>query len=561
MGDTATDVEQRNTLTRGGFVRRGLVALGALGAIGAAALPHPARALNSVHKRTSAPRLRRLRVYSGGPSFRRDTAMLATITPVRGRRARTVTIEFALDRRTRVQLEVARAGRRGFETVATKTVRLRAGRRRIAWTAPRRLAPGTYLLRLRATDRGGRTRLYDANRPHEDGPPAPVLRVLGVDAAFTRRSYQPGERAPLRVEADTSKLTLRLFHSGSEQVTTRRADEMHGTPVSEPIVRPWRRHRRRDRTIGLPIGNLASGLYYVRAMTADGRRSYAPFVVRPSAPGAHRVAVVLPTHTWQAYNFFDRNGDGWGDTWYARTTDRIHLDRPYLNNGVPPRFRVYDLPFLRWLHSRGKAADFYAEDDLERFATGAELRRAYNLIVFPGHSEYVTAHAYNVIENYRDLGGNLMFLSANSFFWKVRKRGSRLDRIALWRDAGRPEAALIGTQYLANDDGSIQDAFVVTGADAAPWAFEATGLTNGSVFGQYGIEIDKTTPKSPKGTIVLARIPELLGPGRTAEMTYYETPAGARVFSAGVLAFGIRAMRDRHVAQILENVWLRLAQK
>jgi len=100
---------------------------------------------------------------------------------------------------------------------------------------------------------------------------------------------------------------------------------------------------------------------------------------------------------------------------------------------------------------------------------------------------------------------------------------------------------------------------VVTGADLAPWAFEGTGLSNGSVFGQYGIEIDQTTGDSPPGTIVLARIPDLFGPGRTAEMTYYETPAGARVFSAGVLAFGIRAMRDETVSQILENVWRRLS--
>ena len=80
------------------------------------------------------------------------------------------------------------------------------------------------------------------------------------------------------------------------------------------------------------------------------------------------------------------------------------------------------------------------------------------------------------------------------------------------------------------------------------------------MFGQYGIEIDHTTAQSPPGTIVLARIPDLFGPGRSAEMTYYETAGGARVFSAGVLAFGIRAVRDRAVAGILENVWRRLSQ-
>ena len=66
----------------------------------------------------------------------------------------------------------------------------------------------------------------------------------------------------------------------------------------------------------------------------------------------------------------------------------------------------------------------------------------------------MTAHAYDVIERYRDLGGRLIFLSANNFFWKVDERGGVLRRVkfgATW--AGR-RRALLGVQYRANDDGS-----------------------------------------------------------------------------------------------------------
>ena len=558
-GSQTVDAKPGDTLTRRKLMRRGLAFAAGLG--GVMVVSAGSRAQASPQQRRNTPlRLQRLRVHGGGVRFKRDNPMLATISPTRNQKARTVTISFVLDRKIRLRLEVARGGRRGPERVATENFKLNAGRHRIAWTAPRELAPGTYLLRLRATDRRGRTIFYGRHPLDKQRRPAPVLRVLGVHIALARRSYQAGQRAVLRVEADTAKLVLRVFHSSSEETATRRNDEMRGTPVGEPIVRAWRRYRHRDHAIRLRVGDWPSGLYFVRATSTDGRHGFAPFVVRPTEPGEHRVAVVLPTHTWQAYNFFDQNCDGWGDTWYARTTDRIELDRPYLNNGVPPRFRVYDLPFLRWLRMGGKQADFYAEDDLERFASGAALRDAYDVIVFPGHSEYMTEHAYDVIEGFRDLGGNLMFLSANSFFWKVQKRGSYLDRIALWRESGRPEAALIGTQYLANDDGSCRDAFVVTGADLAPWVFKGTGLTNGNVFGQYGIEIDHTTEASPKGTIVLARIPDLFGPGQTAEMTYHETVSGARIFSAGVLAFGTRAMHDKVVSQILENVWRKLTQ-
>ena len=50
----------------------------------------------------------------------------------------------------------------------------------------------------------------------------------------------------------------------------------------------------------------------VRRTGAIGR--FGPFVVRPARLGQHRVAVVLPTLTWQAYNLRDDDGDGTGDS-------------------------------------------------------------------------------------------------------------------------------------------------------------------------------------------------------------------------------------------------------
>jgi hypothetical protein len=41
-------------------------------------------------------------------------------------------------------------------------------------------------------------------------------------------------------------------------------------------------------------------------------------------------------------------------------------------------------------------------------------------------------------------------------------------------------------------------------------------------------------------------------------MTYYETPAGARVFSAGALNFGGTVMLWSNVATILDNLWARM---
>jgi hypothetical protein len=269
--------------------------------------------------------------------------------------------------------------------------------------------------------------------------------------------------------------------------------------------------------------------------------------------------VVMPTSTWGAYNFYDADGDGWGDTWYARwSTRRADLTRPQAYRGVPHRYRSYDLAFQHWLARTGAVVDIYADEDLETFATPHDLRAAYDLIAFPGHTEYVTARIYSTIEEFRNLGGNLLFLSANNFFRRVDRRHHVLHLIDEWRNLGRPEASLCGVQYVASDRGQWRRPFTVVGADVAPWAFAGTGLGNGSTFGIYGVEFDARSADSPPGTQVLASVPHIFGSSRTAEMTYYEHRSGARVFSAGALDFGGKILLWPEVRTLFENVWQRL---
>jgi hypothetical protein len=54
-------------------------------------------------------------------------------------------------------------------------------------------------------------------------------------------------------------------------------------------------------------------------------------------------------------------------------------------------------------------------------------------------------------------------------------------------------------------------------------------------------------------------VPNIFGPGRSAEMAYYQTPRGAKVFAAGVINFGGSAERPV-VRTMLANLWRRLAR-
>jgi hypothetical protein len=517
-----------------------------------------------------------LAVDNGGAPFAGDRRLFATLSPGGPRGRKHATVHFTLTHPAHVELRAlsrnaprakvpsseGSSASASTEQVSAQSQLLLPGRHQLRWQPPANLAPGTYTLQLVVIGPTGKRSVYGTATPaHPHLPRAPIVRVLGLDAAFLQASYAPGDAMTLFVAADAQTLTLQLFQSGPEPVPTYANNIMNGVPVGDPMQLDWHQNADGPAPVNLTLpSNVASGVYFARLQSTDGRVGYAPFIVRPPSP-ALRVAVIMPTNTWHAYNFYDADGDGFGDSWYVSwATNAVDVTRPHLNRGVPYRYRSYDLSFLHWLARTGNRADFYADEDLDAVASGDTLRGAYDLVIFPGHEEYVTTHAYDVIQRYRDLGGNLMFLSANNFFRRVDRDDSRLRLIDLWRDLGRPEAGLIGVQYKASDRGTHQGAFVVTDAGAASFALAGTGLQSGQTFGRYGIEIDTVTPASPPGTVVLAEIPNALGAGLTAQMTYYETPAGARVFAAGVLNFGGEVLLWPQTAQILANVWLRLAQ-
>jgi hypothetical protein len=513
--------------------------------------------------RGDAPRLLDLRVSSGSVPFAGDTRLLTTVSPNGdGFRDRAV-VSFRLTAAASVDLEALRTDevRRPETVVWSRRFALRAGRHRLVWRPAPTTPERTYLLRLTVTGRAGRTRVYGAYRPGHGRRDAPVVRVQGIQAGFLHRSYAPGEIAEVSVASDAKVLRFQVFAYSNLPHPTEHDLKTRGAAMTPPVTLDWSAHRNAPHRVRLVrAGAWPSGLYFLRITAGDGRVGYAPFILRPRRLGTHRIAVVLSTNTWQAYNFDDANGDGWGDSWYVSgAIHRIDLRRPFLDFGLPFRFRDWDLTFISWLNASGKKVDFLSDDDLERLSSGDELGRDYDLVVFPGHEEYVTGHVYDVVERYRDLGGNLMFLAANNFFWRVRREGDWLRRVALWRDLGRPESALVGAQYVSSDDGGHQRPFTVTGAQSEPWVFDGTGLGNGDRFGTYGIEIDKRTSASPPGTTVLATIPDLMGAGRTAEMTYYATPRGAKVFAAGAINFAASADQPV-VSRLLENVWAKLSR-
>ena len=505
-----------------------------------------------------APRIYDLQVGSG-TAFAGDRPLFATVSPNGDGLRDQATVQFQLTDPATVRLQVLIC-RKHPTTVSTTETAFAAGSNELVWAPPPGTPPQTYRLLVSVVTPGGAQPARGCGDHQRLGrlPPAPVVRVMGIDAGFTERSYAPGALAQLQIAADVPSFTLQLFQAGPETQPTV-GDAMEGVPVTQPQQVDWSANRDAPATIEVPIGDWANGIYFARLTAPDGQCYYAPLIVRPHPFGAHRVAVVLETNTWHAYDHYDADGDGWGDTWYAandiHTVDLLH---PYIQGGAPPHWRNWALPFLHWVYRTGKQVDFLSDDDLESFRSAKALAGLYDLIVFPGHEEYVTTHTYDLIAGYRNLGGNLIFLSSTNLLWKIDLHGHLITRVRQWRTLGRPEAQVVGVQYRGNDEGRHRGAYAVTPPGQQSWEFAGVDAGALARWPWFGVEYDMTTPASPRGIQVLAEVdPHLPNSTVRGEMTYYEK-RGAKVFAAGTLNLTGGLVYPPY-QQLLENLWERLA--
>ena len=259
----------------------------------------------------------------------------------------------------------------GGTTVIWKTSRqFGAGAGSLTWRPAHSTQPRTYVMRLRVGNR-----VYGGHGP-SGRKNAPVVRVQGIDAWFTKRSYAPGESAELRLATDARQLRLQVFAYQSPGRPSEQDVKTSGLAKTGPIRVDWRNHRNAPALLRVVrAGDWPSGLYFIRATASDGRVGYAPFIVRPRRLGTQKVAVVLATNTWAAYNFADTDGDGWGDSWYVTGKhSSVDLRRPFLDFGVPFRFHDWDLEFIAWLNRTGRTADFLSDDDLTRSQAATSSR-------------------------------------------------------------------------------------------------------------------------------------------------------------------------------------------
>ncbi len=327
-----------------------------------------------------------------------------------------------------------------------------------------------------------------------------------------------------------------------------------------------------------------AGIYSARLKDRTTGATYdTQFVVR-GAPGSSGRVVIASTNTWAAYNswggasFYSYNQ---GDTTQrgVRGNHLSHARRPLSPSPlvqVGAHLAGAERYVLGWLDREGYSYRMITDEDLHQ--TPGVLA-PFRTVIINTHSEYWSRQMRDALDAH--LAGaqkNLVYLSGNGLYWKVTLQNGQVEvrknktlhaqtgeTGGLWRDLGRPEAAVLGVAYNA---AGYPTCSAYSTDLPNHFLFAGTGLTAGAPFGASGRntlaacptggasgwEMDRIVPGvSPQSLQRLAH-GTLQGGAVGAEMTYLTTPAGGGVFSVGSITFGGSLVDDPKLNVLMKNV-------
>jgi hypothetical protein len=388
-----------------------------------------------------------------------------------------------------------------------------------------------------------------------------------IEGYATTSSGLPGARVALRVSTAARSFRVRAYRlgryaGGSGHLVWgsgwlaghRQPGPVFSDRARRTVVAPWR-----TSTVAGTAG-WAPGVYVFKLSTRSGWQAQVPYVVSsPSTRG--RVAIVVPVTTWQAYN------DWGGYSLYEgppgdRRSWAVSFDRPYPPPGAGEMgFGV--TPVVLAAERLGIPLAYLTNLDLDRRPDALAGARAY---VSAGHDEYWTAAMRRRVQVARDAGTNLVFLGANTMYWRIRvgrvhgrpgrvvtgyRSDAALDPVAPqrrtgnWRStpAARPEHELTGLAY---ECFPVDAPFRVV--SPRWWGFAGTGTFAGETFEHLvGVEADRVypVPGTPRPLQILAHTPySCRGVPTSAQAVYYTTRSGAGVLAVGTLRWTC-ALADR----------------
>ncbi|UCG57501.1 MAG: hypothetical protein JSU70_21875 [Phycisphaerales bacterium] len=384
---------------------------------------------------------------------------------------------------------------------------------------------------------------WDEAPLNEDGsawseaPPVPrehdTLAPLGmpdpkpkpyIEAYTDKKSYLPGETVHFHVSTNAETYSIEIRKEQWKQTVIAKVTDLPGAFYETPPYedRPWATGANWPVSYSWVVpAEWENGNYLALLRTSSGEYAYAyhPFIVRTRVRGSRsKVAFVMNYNTRQAYN-------RWGgkSLYFTRVPDDKHKGvevtflRPFEASGGRGNNYWGQWEVSSQLIADGFDPEFITEREIYSDPT---ILRAYHVLVFAGHHEYISRRTYDALEAHHHRGGHLAFFSGNDIWWQVRFEDNvnrmvgyrsyalREDPMmgvddahvtTLWKEKplNRPAEALQGVSYVLYSYCFEREDFIVQ--DANHFIFEGTGLRSGDAFGYKTAsgETDEIGPSSP----------------------------------------------------------------
>jgi hypothetical protein len=349
------------------------------------------------------------------------------------------------------------------------------------------------------------------------------------EAPVASGSVLPGETISFRVSSLTP-YTIKIYRQGyfaggqTEQLMTQVGGLLPATG-SLPIGRnAYKDGAGWPVAIVINTSNYPSGLYLARVQDTSSPPNIVDvsLVVRAPSDSETKMLLVIADTNYAAYNDWGgRNVYGYATADDDKRTSRafvgtfpsssalrapyafeVSFERP-IGYTLGNFTQVWEVPMIQWLMRRGIPVDVCTARDLH---FQAPTWPGYRLLLFVGHHEYWTWEMRDHVENFVKTGGNVAFFCANTSWWQVRISPGG-DKLICYKIAGfdpalsvqperttvnwwdtpvyRPETDLTGASYY-DCNFNLPDKMQYVVKNAAHWALQATGLSDGDRFGLFG---------------------------------------------------------------------------
>ena len=276
------------------------------------------------------------------------------------------------------------------------------------------------------------------------------------------------------------------------------------------------------------------GQYLFKLISFNRAATFVPLVIsNPDFPSD--ITFISSVLTWQAYN-------QWGgyslykgpDAKRETRATQVSFARPYDGDGSG-QFQYMEYPVIKSAEKLGLSINYATDFDLD---SNSNLLQNTKSIVLGGHSEYWTTKMRDAVDGAVDRGVNLIVFGGNTAYNRIEINGLDISNIKEWRQLGRPEIDLLGSQFFVM---KYQRDMVV---ETKLWPFDVLP-ENSSIKGVFGYEAD--TPITFNGPPVETVARSAILPTEKsvpAMATYYTRKSGAGILNMATNGW-VCAMEDR----------------